>query len=150
MTDRWFSTDIPSGNGFAHHELPSSPLQSISIGICMDINPHPPYTYDDFPPVCELAEFAVQKNARILVLLCAWLHSDTSPDSQWDMVNIEYWLERVQPLWERPTISVDHSGSSPQQLSLGPSTTGEGPEVVVEDRETIVVISNRTGIERGE
>ncbi len=115
----------------------------------MDICPHPPNTDDNPTPVYELAEFAVQKNARILVLLCAWLRSDSSPDSQWDMTNIDYWTERVRPLWERPEMSVDHAGTSFHPPALGPGTTGETLEAV-EDRETIVVISNRTGIERGE
>jgi protein N-terminal amidase len=58
--------------------------ESISFGICMDLNPHPPNTDDDLLRLCELAEFAIQKNARILVVLCAWLNSGASPDSQWD------------------------------------------------------------------
>jgi len=115
----------------------------------MDLNPHPPNTDDDLSPVYELAEFAIQKNARILVVLCAWLNSGDSPDSQWDMVNIGYWAERVRPLWERPGTSVDHAGASPHGLALDQGTTSETPEVV-EGRETIVVICNRTGIERGE
>jgi protein N-terminal amidase len=109
----------------------------------MDLNP---LNLDDDPLVCELAEFTVQKNARILVVLCAWLHSGDSPDSQWDMVNIDFWTERVRPLWERPDISVNHARTS---LHVGPGKTRETLEAV-EDRETIVVISNRTGIERGE
>ena len=97
-------------------------------------------------PAYELAEFAIQKNARILVVLCAWLHSDDSPNSQWDIVNIDYWTERVRPLWERPETSVIHEGTSPH---LGPGTTRDSLGAV-EDRETILVICNRIGIERGE
>ena len=115
----------------------------------MDLNPHPPNMDDDPSPVYELAEFAVQKNARILVVLCAWLHSGYPPDSEWDTANIDYWTERVRPLWEWPEISVNHAGTSIPPLALGPSTTRETLEAV-EDRETIVVISNRTGIEQGE
>ena len=116
----------------------------------MDLNPQPSNTDDDPPPVYyELAEFAVQKNARILVVLCAWVHSGHSPDSQLDMINTAYWTERVRPLWERPEISVNHAGTSLHPPALGPSTTRETLEAV-EDRETIVVISNRTGIEQGE
>jgi len=142
-----FTADLPwckPGNGFTHCELPSSPLQIIAFGICMDLNPHPPNTDDDLSPVYELAEFALQKNARILVVLCAWLNSGDSPDSQWDMVNINYWVERVKPLWERPGTSVDHVGASPHHFALDAGTTSK-----VEDRETIVVVCNRTGIERG-
>jgi protein N-terminal amidase len=115
----------------------------------MDLNPHPPNTDDDPFSVCELAEFAIQKNARILVVLCAWLHSGLSPDLQWDTVSIDYWSERVRPLWERPATSVGHAGQFPHQLASGPDATRETSETV-EDRETIVVISNRTGMERGE
>ena len=115
----------------------------------MDICPHPPNTHDDPSPACELAEFAIEKNARILVVLCAWLNSGTSPDSQWDTENINYWAERVRPLWEWPVKSDNHAGSSLHQLALGPGTTRETPDAV-ESRETIVVICNRTGIERGE
>ena len=116
----------------------------------MDLNPHPPNMDDAPSPVYELAEFAVQKNARILVVLCAWLQSGDSSDSQWDILNINYWMERVRPLWERPEIlSVNHAGTSFPPPALGPGTTRETLEAV-EDRETIVVISNRTGIEQGE
>ena len=149
MSDYWFSTDIPPGNGFAHYELSSSPLQSIALGICMDLNPHPPTTDGDLPLVCELAEFAIQKSARILVVLCAWQNSSDPPDSQWDMTNIGYWAERVRPLWELPGTSVDLAGASLHHLPLDSGTTSETPEIV-EDRKTIVVICNRTGIERGE
>jgi len=110
----------------------------------MDLNPQ--NLDDDSFPVCELAEFAIQKNARILVVLCAWLHSGDPPDSQWDIVNIDYWTERVRPLWERPEMSVIHEGRSPL-LGLGTTSETLG---VVEDRETIVVICNRIGVERGE
>ena len=115
----------------------------------MDICPHPPNTDDNPVPVFELAEFAIQKKARILVLLCAWLHSEDSLDSPWDMINIDYWTKRVGPLWERPEMSVGHVGTSLHQPTLGPGTTGETLEAV-EDRETIFVINNRIGIERGE
>ena len=114
----------------------------------MDLNPHPSNTDDDLSPVCELAEFTIQKKARILVVMCAWLNSEVSPDSQWDMVNIDYWMRRVRPLWERPEMSVNHAEASLHQLALDPGT--KEALGAVEDRETIVVISNRTGIERGE
>jgi len=110
----------------------------------MDLNPQD-MDRDSFP-VCELAEFAKQKNARILVVLCAWLHSGDSPDSQWDMTNINYWVARVKPLWKRQETSVNNEGTSPL---LGPGTTSE-TSGAVEDRETIVVICNRIGIEQGE
>ena len=140
---------MSSGNGFAHFELPSSPLQSISFGICMDLNPFPSSMGGDPFLDCELAEFAIQKNARILVVLCAWLNSGSSPDSQLDMTNINFWAERVRPLWERPAVSANHAGSGLEQLASVSGMTVETSEAV-EDRETIVVICNRTGIERGE
>lgn len=114
----------------------------------MDICPHPPNTDDNPSPVYELADFAIQKNARILVVLCAWLDSGESPDSQLDMANINYWAERVRPLWERPGATIDHAGASPHHLAIDPGALSRTPEVA-EDRETIVVICNRTGIERG-
>ena len=65
------------------------------------------------------------------------------------MESIDYWTERVKPLWKRPEISVNHEGTSLDPVALDPSTTRETVEGV-EDRETIVVICDRTGIERGE
>jgi protein N-terminal amidase len=132
-----FSTDISPGTGFAHFELPFSSLRSISLGICNDLGPRPPNK--DPSSFCELAEFAIQKNARMLVVLCAWLHSGHSPDSHWDMENIDYWVTRVRPLWERPGTSVNHARPDTRK-----------PSEAAEDRETVVVICNRTGIERGE
>ena len=46
-------------------------------------------------------------------------------------------------------MSVGHVGTSLHQPTLGPGTTGETLEAV-EDRETIFVVNNRIGIERGE
>jgi len=83
---------------------------------------------------CELASFSLSKRSRVLVILCAWLDSGLYPGAKWDIMNIEYWRARLLPLW-----STDSPYLRPMQ---------EYP-VPTDHDETIVVICNRTGTERG-
>ncbi|KZT38912.1 carbon-nitrogen hydrolase [Sistotremastrum suecicum HHB10207 ss-3] len=94
------------GPGFAYFDLPA-PLYRIALGICMDLNvaegsqwtslEHGPY---------ELASFALEKRANILVIPCAWLASDREhrddlsyDEDSIDTRNVSYWCERLRPLW---------------------------------------------------
>ena len=98
----------------------------------MDLNPGP--TSLEWPAPCELASFALSNQSRVLVLLCAWLDSGESPGTKWDMPTIQFWLERLLPLW---------STDSPDLRPI------EEYPVAADHDETIVVICNRTGTERG-
>lgn len=97
----------------------------------------------EWPAPCELTSFALSHKSRVLVLLCAWLESDVEhrgtengPSSNWCMTTIQYWISRSLPLW---------STTSPELRQAG------GAEVPTpeEHDETIVVICNRNGSERG-
>lgn len=120
------------GTGFATFELPP-PLQTTTVGICMDLNTLPANEWtslEDGP--YELAEYALQKNTKLLVLLNNWLESSQPPgpndDGKHDWNTLEYWATRLRPLWAKDA------------KASGESNSREGEE-------TIVVVCNRSGIE---
>jgi protein N-terminal amidase len=98
----------------------------------MDLNPLPENL--TWPAPCELASFALSNRSQILVILCAWLDSKEDPRSAWDTTTIQFWIERLLPLWSK---------SSPDLRPMN------GMEVPDDHDETIVVICNRSGLERG-
>lgn len=120
-----FRADLPwarAGNGFGVYDL-GNPLGRVSLGICMDLNPSTDAvwtTIEDGP--YELASFALDNNTPLVVVLCAWLDSDKSPSERSDYSTLSYWATRLIPLWK-----------------------------VIQDRqtdkETIVVVCNRSGYE---
>ncbi|KAJ7701396.1 carbon-nitrogen hydrolase [Mycena rosella] len=119
-----FSTDktwAMPGTGFATFSLPP-PLRTVSLGICMDLNAQPPssWTIKDGP--YELADYCLAQKTNILVMLNAWLDSDEQPENEHDMDTLNFWAERLRPLW------IESSTSS---------------------QETIVVVCNRGGDENG-
>lgn len=120
-----FDTDKPwafPGTGFATFGLGQS-LGRVSLGICMDLNPFPGavWTTDNAP--YELAQYVIDENTNLLVVLCAWLDSNKDPDSRWDISTLNYWIARLRPLWKTlETSSPKHS-------------------------DTIVVMCNRSGVE---
>ncbi|KAF6742216.1 carbon-nitrogen hydrolase [Ephemerocybe angulata] len=119
------------GTGFATFHLPS-PLQTVSLGICMDLNTMPgtPWTSLEDGPY-ELADYVIKNKAKVLVLLNSWLKSsqpqDLDDDGKNDWNTLEYWASRLRPLWAKDARGV-----------------GEG-----EGEETIVVVCNRSGTENG-
>jgi protein N-terminal amidase len=90
------------GTGFAVIDLPEPLNIRVALGICMDINVQPPATWtslEDGP--YELASFAREKQADLLILLNAWLSSDQE-DSEVDRPDeqvFRYWYARLRPLW---------------------------------------------------
>jgi len=74
----------------------------------------------------EIASYCLAENSDLLILLNAWLESpeDTGEDHAWTTMN--FWAHRLLPLWKQRE---------------GVSTNGE--------RETNVIICNRTGNENG-
>jgi protein N-terminal amidase len=87
----------------------------------------------------ELATWCIESKSKVLVLLCAWLHSshsehrtqeekEESKKSDWDLHTAKYWCERLRPLWD-------------DECSVGNDD--------VEDMERTVIICNRNGLERG-
>jgi len=123
-----FETDTTwakPGTGFVTFHLPP-PLNSVSLGICKDINTQKPFDWRSVKGPYELASHCVAENSNLLILLNAWLESpeDIGEDHAWTTLN--FWAGRLRPLWEqrKGTSANDH-------------------------RETNVVICNRTGHENG-
>jgi protein N-terminal amidase len=69
-----------------------------------------------------VADYCLTQNTVLLVLLNAWLDSEEEPDGDYDMHTMDYWAERLRPLW----------------LKSSPAS-----------QETLVVVCNRGGDENG-
>lgn len=93
----------------------------------MDLNVQKPSEWKPIEGPYEIASYCVAENSNLLVLLNAWLESpdDIGEDHAWTTLN--FWAHRLRPLWEQ------HKGDS-----------------VNDQRETNVVVCNRTGNENGE
>lgn len=115
--------DMKLGTGFGLFNL-GDPLGRISLGICMDLNPFPPAVWSSREGPYELANFAIDNNTRLLIILCAWLDSKAHPEEPWDKETVNYWLARLLPLWKR---------INEQQV----------------EQDTVVVICNRAGADGG-
>lgn len=117
-----FESDLPwaqPGSGFSTFTTSLKALGTISVAICMDLNPHPPNVWTSIDGPYELADYCIENGVQTLILLCAWLRSEDSEDTPFDGATASYWIARLRPLWR--------SGS---------------------DKYT-VIICNRTGTERG-
>ncbi|KAH9480730.1 Protein N-terminal amidase [Psilocybe cubensis] len=131
-----FETDLTwakPGTGFATFVLPS-PMQTVSLGICMDLNPQTEAWTTEKGPY-ELADYAKSKNANILVLLNAWLDSKKEVEEASDWQTLNYWAARTRPLW---TDGKGDKIDDPEQ---------ENPEE--HGHEMVVVVCNRSGGENG-
>ncbi|EJC98131.1 hydrolase [Fomitiporia mediterranea MF3/22] len=133
-TDRTWAIE---GDNFKSWKLTALPdeVQTLSIGICMDLNPRPPtlWTLKDGP--YEMANYCRSTEGKprtnILLLLNAWLDSKEVTDSKWDLQTLNYWIARLRPLWD-----TEHESNSR-------SSEAEG-------KETIVVICNRCGVDNAD
>jgi len=114
------------GTGFATFYLPP-PLNTVTLAICMDLNPTLPWTADGGP--YELADHCLKTGSSLLVLLNAWLDSEQEEDRDEDLSTMNYWASLLRPLWYRK----------------GDEPTDE----LQKDVETVVVVCNRSGIENG-
>ena len=117
------------GTGFATFHLPP-PLNTVTLGICMDLNPRSPWTVEGGP--YELADHCLETRSSLLILLNAWLDSENEEDREEDISTMNYWATLLRPLWYR---KVDESNN---EVKKAP-----------EDVETVVVVCNRSGIENG-
>ncbi|TFK45337.1 carbon-nitrogen hydrolase [Heliocybe sulcata] len=124
-----FKTDMTwakPGTGLATFYLPP-PLGTLTLGICMDLNPIQPATWSLEEGPYEVADHAVMTDSDTVVLLNAWLASSSADDNDgtsedWQVV--QYWAARLRPLWARK------------------EGQGDGKEV-------LVVVCNRCGEENG-
>ena len=140
-----------TGTGFTTFHLPP-PLNTVSLGICMDLNVQPPATWDFALGPYEVAEYCIAQKTNLLVLLNAWLDSKESREDDTDWRTINYWALRLRPLWAK-VVEADtkaeaeqHDGSD-ESDSTGEHTTGsEGRKP---GEELVVVVCNRCGEENG-
>ncbi|KAJ6585413.1 carbon-nitrogen hydrolase [Mycena capillaripes] len=119
-----FSTDktwAKPGTGFATFSLPP-PLRTVSLGICMDLNAQPPHSWTIADGPYELADYCLMQKTDVLVMLNAWLDSGEQQEDEYDMHTIDFWAQRLRPLWL---------------------------ESVPDSQETLVVVCNRGGDENG-
>jgi len=128
------------GPGFVTFHLPP-PLNTVTLAICMDLNPRSPWSFDGGP--YELAEHCLKTGSNLLILLNAWLDSEQDQEREEDFSTMNYWATLLRPLWDRVG-STTASGSSNDEGS--PSEPPREPG----DTETVVVICNRSGSENGE
>lgn len=137
-----FDTDMTwakAGTGFASLKLPP-PLNSTSIGICMDLNPERGKSWNLLTGPYEIADHCIQSESNLLIMLNSWLESSESQKgsgvdgADWD--TLEYWAARLRPLWAEEE-ALQFSNAQPQdQYPLPPS-------------DTTVVLCNRSGSEGG-
>jgi len=130
---------VSLGTGFATFNLPP-PLNTIVLGICMDLNVQPPKSWDTLDGPYEIADYCLSQQADVLVLLNAWLESfeDDQNDHAWGTLN--FWAQRLRPLWVGNG-QTDVEGDSP--------STDEGANDSATRPHTDVIICNRTGEENG-
>ena len=126
------TSDLCEGTGFATFHLPP-PLNTVTLGICMDLNPRSPWTVDGGP--YELADHCLETESSLLILLNAWLDSETEEDREEDFSTMNYWATMLRPLWHRKVCK--------------PNDEGAGLKKAREEVETVVVVCNRSGIENG-
>ncbi|KZT11849.1 carbon-nitrogen hydrolase [Laetiporus sulphureus 93-53] len=117
-----------AGTGFATFSLPK-PLNNVSMGICMDLNPQQSVKWSIEGPY-EIADHCISKRSNLLILLNAWLDSGSKADEQKDWYTLQYWASRLKPLWAGSPLSIEGVQGTPAD-------------------ETIVIICNRCGEENG-
>ncbi|KAF7985942.1 hypothetical protein HWV62_43878 [Athelia sp. TMB] len=128
-----FRTDLTwakAGTGFTTFTLPP-PLNTVSFGICNDLNTDRPPEWSFEDGSYEIADYCISQKSDLLILLDAWLDSGEASKDESDRSNIEYWAARLRPLWVEPTAE---GGISDEERAQS-------------GKETLVVICNRFGDE---
>ncbi|KAI1113753.1 carbon-nitrogen hydrolase [Nemania sp. NC0429] len=108
------------GTGFYTDIIPE--LGSVSMGICMDINP---YKFETPWHAFEFAHHCVEVKANVVIVTMAWLTHEGAREfsrtpNEPDMASLTYWIGRLEPLIR----------SEPEE-------------------EVIVIFCNRCGVEDG-
>ncbi|KAI0087739.1 carbon-nitrogen hydrolase [Irpex rosettiformis] len=145
-----FETDMTwskPGTGFAVLKLPQ-PLRTVALGICMDLNTQPPAIWTLDGPY-EIANFALEKKANILILLNAWLDSGEEPEEAKDWRTLNFWAARLRPLWATTEELEDEGEDSSSSDSGGEQRQTSVVDATAQGHETTVVICNRCGQENG-
>jgi protein N-terminal amidase len=154
-----YETDLPwakPGTGLLSIHLPPPVDQSIALGICNDLNPHPPNVWEsiDEGPY-ELATFAKEANADCLIILCAWLSSvqeappraDPHPDNR----TIFYWMRRLRQLLGEEEDGEEEDGEEGNDDGNSESEVGDTPAAGAnrEPKPLSILICNRSGADYG-
>ena len=126
----WSLNSPFSGTGFTTFELPA-PLRTVSLGICMDLNPQIPEWTSAAGPY-EIADYCIEKKSNLLLLLNAWLDSGEQLEDDTDWHTLNYWAARTRPLW-------NDQGSG--KVEITQESVGH---------ETMVIVCNRSGGENSE
>jgi len=127
-----FMTDMTwakPGTGFMTFRLPA-PLNTVSMGICMDLNCQPPAEWGLESGPYEIADYSIDQKSNVLILLNAWLDSGDQPEKDEDWGVLNFWAARLRPLWASKEEDADDSSTKPR-----------------EGNDTIVVVCNRCGEE---
>jgi len=132
-----------AGPGFVSFHLPP-PLNTVTLAICMDLNPRSPWSFDGGP--YELAEHCLKTGSNLLVLLNAWLDSEKDREREEDFSTMNYWALLLRPLWDRVGSS---SSSTWGSSNAEGSSASAPPRESGGDTETVVVVCNRSGFENG-
>ncbi len=155
---------MSAGTGFTTFHLPP-PLNSVSLGICMDLNTQPPAVWDLARGPYEVAEYCVAQRTNLLILLNAWLDSKEDPEEDIDWRTINYWALRLRPLWAK-VVEEGQDGRAETEAHAGDGNTdgagsdsgsGSGSDSEVNlprdgrkpGEELVVVVCNRCGEENG-
>jgi len=91
----------------------------------------------------ELADYTLKEKTKLLVLLNAWLLSSEPrqiDDEKHDWNTLQYWADRLRPLWAK-------AGSPPPASGVSQDTANTNEDA--QQDETIVVVCNRSGTENG-
>ena len=151
-----------TGTGFTTFHL-HPPLNTVSLGICMDLNAQPPAVWDLALGPYEVADYCVSQRTNVLILLNAWLDSEEDPEDDTDWSTINYWALRLRPLWAKVVEEAGdakgetraHDGAADGAGIDSGSGRGSDSEVnLLHDRrkqgeELVVVVCNRCREENG-
>ncbi|KAF8125183.1 carbon-nitrogen hydrolase, partial [Boletus edulis] len=153
-TDRTWARPGP---GFTALDLPA-PLVRTAVAICNDVNvtAGEAWTSLERGPY-ELAGWCLRERVRVLVVLNAWLRAEDGgmegveeeeceqdgedgKEPNWDVLN--YWAMRLRPLWAK---DVDNEVSTRSSGTLADTAPSDSDE----QQNTVVIVCNRLGRERG-
>ncbi len=113
----------------------------------MDLNTQPPAIWSLKGPY-EIADFALEKKANVLILINAWIDSGVEPEEAKDWSTLNYWAARLRPLWARTEEPEDEGDSSGSDSDSEPHERPVASDSTL-GHETTVVICNRAGKENG-
>lgn len=118
------------------------PLNTVTLGICMDLNAQPPSDWRLEEGPYEIADHCLATKSKILILLNAWLDSGEEPTEEQDWSTLNFWAARLRPLWNSSDEGTEPPPSAGRNDECETNPVGDGAE-------TVVVVCNRSGQENG-